>query len=311
MKKVLMLLVIGLMMGCLVACSEDKPSEDETNIDINTVMQTKSYEEQVRDFINDFIKVGNAQEFDKFFDYTSQAYIDVVNEKLGYTEMKSNLRKSFININAKNFRLVSLEVVTYADEYRVYAATIGYDRSGDLNYDEYIMLIFKEGDKIVYAEQYKTYTALQLAEEKYDYSSPIEGYAPLDKDDEGAESSEGSSNSSEPEENIVTEFEGNASSELESTLGGINEVSAEYEGLIESFKSQDGGRILLNTLYVKVGENVTPRAATVWKDCVIYSQDTAIAKADGNIITGISKGTVYVVIESALGMTDVYKIVVE
>lgn len=92
---------------------------------------------------------------------------------------------------------------------------------------------------------------------------------------------------------------------------GINEIPAKYEKEVEEFKYQQEGFINLQTLNISVGEFVTPMAASTWSGCTIYSQNTAIAKAEGSIIEGISPGTVYVIVESSLGLTQVYKVVVE
>lgn len=285
-------IVIGLS---LVACSGG------ATVDKNPV--EKTYEEEVESFLDNWIALMNAEKYDECFDSCSNAYIDVMSEKMniGDIQLKSNYRKSWMNAKVSNFRLVSFNAAVSGEKYIIYSATIGYDYNNGENYNEYIICMFKEGDKIVFAEDYMLYKAIELAQEKYDYSSPVEGYSLPD----------GSDNDKEENQNTNGNTEENGTSEQIQSDNVRNEVPEKYEQAIEEFKYQSDGFIKLNTLNIKVGEFVTPMAASVWGNCTIYSQDTTIAKADGAIIEGISKGTVYVVVENPVGMTDVYMVIVE
>ena len=89
-----------------------------------------------------------------------------------------------------------------------------------------------------------------------------------------------------------------------------NELTEEYNQDVEAFKYLDKSQRNLRTLKIKVGEKITPQAAAVWSDCEIFSQNTNIAKAQGIVIEGISKGETYVVVEAATGMSQVFMVVV-
>ncbi len=89
-----------------------------------------------------------------------------------------------------------------------------------------------------------------------------------------------------------------------------NELTEEYNQDVEAFKYLDKSQRNLRTLEIKVGEKITPPPAAIWEDCEIFSQNTAVAKAQGIVIEGISKGETYVVVEAATGMSQVFMVVV-
>lgn len=92
--------------------------------------------------------------------------------------------------------------------------------------------------------------------------------------------------------------------------GPQNELNDEYNQDVEEFKYINKSQQNLRTLKINVGEKVTPQAATVWTDCEIFSQNTAIAKATGSIVQGIARGETYIVVEGSTGISQVYKVVV-
>lgn len=89
-----------------------------------------------------------------------------------------------------------------------------------------------------------------------------------------------------------------------------NELDDDYNQDVEEFKYLDKAQKNLRTLKIKVGEKITPQAAAVWGDCEIFSQNTDIAKAQGIIVEGISKGETYIVVEASTGMSQVFMVVV-
>lgn len=89
---------------------------------------------------------------------------------------------------------------------------------------------------------------------------------------------------------------------------GKNQLTDKMNEEVEVFKYLSEMEQRLNTKNVSVGGKVSISA---WLNSTLYSQDTGIALAEGMIITGVSKGTTYVVVESSLGLRQVYKIIVE
>lgn len=90
---------------------------------------------------------------------------------------------------------------------------------------------------------------------------------------------------------------------------GENQLTSEMNEEVEVFKHLDDLSQRTRTETVAVGGKVS--IALILSGSTIYSQDTGIAVADGLIITGISKGTTYIVAESPLGLRNVFKIIVE
>lgn len=89
---------------------------------------------------------------------------------------------------------------------------------------------------------------------------------------------------------------------------GINQLTDEMNEKVEVFKCYTDQKQRLFTIETTVGGKAA--IDTAWSDYKIYSQDTGIAKAEGQIIYGISKGTTYVVVE-CMSLKEVYKIIVE
>ena len=89
---------------------------------------------------------------------------------------------------------------------------------------------------------------------------------------------------------------------------GINQLTDDMNEKVEVFKCYTDQKQRLFTIETTVGGKAA--IDTAWSDYKIYSQDTGIAKAEGQIIYGISKGTTYVVVE-CMSLKEVYKIIVE
>ena len=94
-------------------------------------------------------------------------------------------------------------------------------------------------------------------------------------------------------------------------VAGENQIPDKYENVVTSLMYADDLIRRTSTLRVDVGDYVTPYAAMSWQDCRIYSQNTNIAIGEGNLVKGVSKGETYVVVESELGTTTGYVIIVE
>ena len=94
-------------------------------------------------------------------------------------------------------------------------------------------------------------------------------------------------------------------------VAGENQIPDKYENVVTSLMYADDLIRRTSTLRVDVGDYVTPYAAMSWQDCRIYSQNTNIAIGEGNLVKGVSKGETYVVVESELGATAGYVIIVE
>lgn len=92
---------------------------------------------------------------------------------------------------------------------------------------------------------------------------------------------------------------------------GENQIPKENEADITALKHADFLKMQTSTVYVKVGEYVTPTAATVWNDVTIYSENTAIAVGEGMLVKGIAPGETYVLIKTRGSMTAAYRVIVE
>ena len=63
------------------------------------------------------------------------------------------------------------------------------------------------------------------------------------------------------------------------------------------------------TKYVKVGEYIS--ISTAWTNYTIYSENTGIAVAEGNLIKGVAPGETYIVMACNKDVMQVYRIIVE
>lgn len=110
-----------------------------------------------------------------------------------------------------------------------------------------------------------------------------------------------------------------AQSMLENMMGGGQEETADpnkknqipeaYENDVKVLQSADDLKLNTLTLEVEVGKTVAPHAAGTWKNGVIYSQDTDIAKPDGQVVLGVAPGETYIVYAKG-GMSQAYRVVV-
>ena len=92
---------------------------------------------------------------------------------------------------------------------------------------------------------------------------------------------------------------------------GQNQILPEHENEIKALQHSDKLALSNSTLYVDVGGYVTPPPATVWSDIKIYSQDTSIAVGEDLLVKGVSPGTTYIIVESRLGISSAFRVIVE
>lgn len=92
---------------------------------------------------------------------------------------------------------------------------------------------------------------------------------------------------------------------------GEDEASAEYGDKIKAFQYQDEGSVNLNTIRIAKGGLSTPPAATVWTNCKVLSQNTAVAIGEGCMVKGVAKGETYIVLIGGTGISQVYRVIVE
>ena len=92
------------------------------------------------------------------------------------------------------------------------------------------------------------------------------------------------------------------------SVKGTNQLTDEMNEKVEVFKYLTDLEKKPTTRTVEVGGKI---GISGWQNATLYSQDTGIASVDGMIVTGVSEGTTYVVVESSLGATQVYCIVVK
>lgn len=109
-----------------------------------------------------------------------------------------------------------------------------------------------------------------------------------------------------------------AQSMMENMMGGQqesadpnkqNQIPEKYENDIQVLQSSDDLKLRTLTLEVEVGKTVAPPAAGTWKNGVIYSQNTDIAKPDGQVVLGVAPGETYIVY-AMNGMSQAYRVVV-
>lgn len=110
----------------------------------------------------------------------------------------------------------------------------------------------------------------------------------------------------------------NAQSMLEDVMGTHqeaadpneqNQIPEKYENDVQVLQSSDDLKLSTLTLEVEVGKTVAPHAAGTWKNGVIYSQNTDIAKPDGQVVLGVAPGETYIVYAKG-NMSQAYRIVV-
>ncbi len=101
------------------------------------------------------------------------------------------------------------------------------------------------------------------------------------------------------------------SSTAQNSNQSTNQIPQEYANEVEALKHQDALALSNKTLRIKVGEKITPSAASVWKQVTIYSQNTSVAVADGLTVKGVSQGETYIIVEAYLGSTTAYYVIVE
>lgn len=95
-----------------------------------------------------------------------------------------------------------------------------------------------------------------------------------------------------------------------SAPSGENQVPEKYNAQIEAHKHLDASAAQATTHIISVGEEFTPSLLSIWPNCTIYSQNTAIATATGIVITGVSPGDTYMVAVTPTGSFMVFHIVV-
>lgn len=96
-----------------------------------------------------------------------------------------------------------------------------------------------------------------------------------------------------------------------SNTDSTNQIPQKHQSLITATEHSDPLSLQNKTLYVNVGEYVTPPPASIWGDVTIYSQDTTVAVGEGILVKGVSKGTTYIIVESRLGSAAAFCIVVK
>lgn len=91
----------------------------------------------------------------------------------------------------------------------------------------------------------------------------------------------------------------------------VNQIPEKYKNEVDALKNSDSLSLANKTLRVKVGEYVTPMAASVWKNVTLYSQNTDVAIGEGLMVKGVSPGETYVIVESDLGSSSAFYVIVE
>ena len=87
-----------------------------------------------------------------------------------------------------------------------------------------------------------------------------------------------------------------------------NQMTTAMNNEVEAFKYTNAMDQNLSTIRIPVGGKGA--ISTAWQNYTLYSQNTDIASIDGKTITGVSKGTTYVIIKQG-SIMQVYKIIVE
>lgn len=102
-----------------------------------------------------------------------------------------------------------------------------------------------------------------------------------------------------------------SSSAKQQSNKGTNQIPEKYKNEVEALKHSDYLSLSTATLRVKVGGYITPSAASTWKNVNIYSENANIAVGEGLMVKGVSSGETYVIVESYLGSTSAYYVIVE
>ena len=91
-----------------------------------------------------------------------------------------------------------------------------------------------------------------------------------------------------------------------------NQIPAEYRKDVEEFKKCSEAEKELQTIRIGVGETRLVPAANIWVDSTVYSENTGIAEIiDGTAVRGAAPGETYLVAVSAMGLSQVYRIIVK
>lgn len=113
------------------------------------------------------------------------------------------------------------------------------------------------------------------------------------------------------QDKVEKQTETTAPVETTKPIGGVkgtNQLTEEMNEEVEVFKCLTDLEKEVMTRTIEVGGKV---GISAWQDSTLYSQDTGIASVEGMIVSGVSEGTTYVVVESQLGLRQVYKIIVK
>lgn len=101
-------------------------------------------------------------------------------------------------------------------------------------------------------------------------------------------------------------------SSAESNAGaGENQILPKHEQDIQAVLHADDLTLRNKIIKVNVGESITPPPALVWDNVTIYSQDTSIAVGENGLVKGVSPGTTYIIVESELGSSSAFCVVVK
>lgn len=116
------------------------------------------------------------------------------------------------------------------------------------------------------------------------------------------------------EEKEPSNSSNSAKNENDEPTSSNNEIPSRLESSLIALKYADKLSLINKTVYVREGGYISLPAATMWQNAgevYIYSEDTSIAVGESPLVKGVSKGTTYVVVESSLGSSTAYCVVVE
>ncbi|MBQ5910676.1 MAG: hypothetical protein IIW94_01540 [Clostridia bacterium] len=104
----------------------------------------------------------------------------------------------------------------------------------------------------------------------------------------------------------------NDTSSEESNAGtGENQILPKHEQDVQALQHADDLALRNKTISVSVGDYITPPPALVWDNVTIYSQNTNIAVGENGLVKGVSPGTTYIIVESELGSSSAFCVVVK
>ena len=104
----------------------------------------------------------------------------------------------------------------------------------------------------------------------------------------------------------------NDTSSEESNAGtGENQILPKHEQDAQALQHADDLALRNKTISVSVGDYITPPPALVWDNVTIYSQNTNIAVGENGLVKGVSPGTTYIIVESELGSSSAFCVVVK